>query len=137
MIYSDDNRGKIQNRQYAKQLVDFSGVRYGNITPTDIDGLIEYKDKCFVIYEFKHKNAELPYGQRLALERLANAVSKSGKEVVVFICSHDSDSASSDIYAADTRVVETFYDGKWQHRNGTKTAKESTDSFFEWIKDKQ
>jgi len=40
-------RGKIEHRDRARQIRDFSNLRYGNITPTDIDGLIEYQNKCF------------------------------------------------------------------------------------------
>ena len=70
MLYDDDNRGSIQFPDRARQLIDFSGLRYNKITPTDIDGFIEYHDEAIVFMEFKYGNAELPYGQKLALERL-------------------------------------------------------------------
>lgn len=35
MNYTDDNRGAIQFRERRKQIIDFSGLRVGNITPTD------------------------------------------------------------------------------------------------------
>ena len=36
----DLDRGKIRNRECAGQLKDFSGLRFGKITPTDIDGFV-------------------------------------------------------------------------------------------------
>ena len=50
MEYQNNNRGVIQNRDRKKQIIDFSGLKYGKITPTDIDGLIEYKDKAMMFF---------------------------------------------------------------------------------------
>ena len=42
-------RGKIRNENHAKQLNDFSGLlRRRGITPTDIDGLIDYSGRAFI-----------------------------------------------------------------------------------------
>jgi len=49
-------RGVIKYRGRARQIIDFRGLTYGNITPTDIDGLIEYKDKCILLIEIKHQS---------------------------------------------------------------------------------
>lgn len=51
------------------QTLAFKGMKYGSITPTDIDAIIEYKDKGWIIYEIKHKGVEVPFGQKLLLER--------------------------------------------------------------------
>jgi hypothetical protein len=52
-------RGKIRNEKYAKQLNDFRGLlRRRGITPTDIDGLIDYNGKAF-IFQSKRFLAEL------------------------------------------------------------------------------
>ena len=69
-------RGKIRNRKYASQLRDFSGMRYGTITPTDIDAFFEVQDKVFIFVEIKHGDSKLPYGQRLALTRLVDAIDR-------------------------------------------------------------
>ena len=44
-------RGVIRNRQFAQQLRDFSGLRFGKITPTDIDGFMDFGDRLFVVLE--------------------------------------------------------------------------------------
>lgn len=67
-----NERGKIENRNRARQIIDFSGLQYGKITPTDIDGLIEYHDKAILLLEFKYADAEMPRGQKVALERMCD-----------------------------------------------------------------
>lgn len=32
----------IYNRDRMRQIIDYEGCKFGNIMPTDIDGLIEY-----------------------------------------------------------------------------------------------
>ena len=108
-------RGKIRNREYATQVRDFSGLRFGNITPTDIDGLIEYHGKGYVFIETKHAEAELPFGQRLALERICDDLQKV-KPTLIIVASHDTD---GDIDVAETTVTEIRFKGKWRQRDGT------------------
>ena len=110
-----DKRGEIHNRKRAKQINDFSGLAYGNkITPTDIDGLIEYQDKGYVLIEVKLRGVLLPYGQRLALERMTDDLTRAGKPTVCIIASHDIDDPEQDINVANTRVREYRWHKKWQ-----------------------
>lgn len=63
-------KSKILNPKRMKQLIDFKGLELDNgIYPTDIDGLIEYHDSEYILLEVKHKDARVPYGQRLATPR--------------------------------------------------------------------
>lgn len=64
------------------------------ITPTDIDGIIDYQGKLWIIVEAKHSLSPIanprfsggfPYGQCLALERLAKDLSKP---TAVFVVRH-------------------------------------------------
>ena len=127
------NRGRIQFPERAKQIIDFSGLRYKSITPTDIDGTIDFRNKGFVFYEFKYENAEMPLGQRIALQRLADDCQNAGKEAVVFLCSHNVKDVRCVVDAANAKVIETYYKGRWKKEDGKKTAKQRTDSFLEWI----
>jgi len=106
-------RGSINNRGRAKQLRDFSGLRFGNITPTDIDGLIEYQNKAYIIFELKLIGATVPPGQRLALERLTDDLEKAGKQTLCIIASHNIDNYNKDIDAANTSVTEYRLKGEW------------------------
>ena len=132
MIYTNHNRGTIQNREAAKQIIDFRGLRYGNnITPTDVDGLFEINDRIFVFFEFKYKGGRLPYGQRLAFQRIANVLDDSGRHVIIFYCEHEVE-APDDIIAANAIVKQVYYKKRWcpiTRRNNT--LKDLCDSFVE------
>lgn len=81
--------------------------------PTDIDGIIEYKDKAYILIEMKHRDAKLPQGQRIALERMVNDFSHSGKMACVLLCSHCIDNCHDSIKAENTIVIGVYYNGKW------------------------
>ena len=132
MMYSGDNRGKIQFRERARQINDFSGLRYGNITPTDIDGVIEYRDMALIFFEVKHRDKEMPYGQKLALERLADNNQRAGKPSTVLVCRHKNDDPGEDVNVANTIVSDFYYSGIW-YKGGGRTAKEVTDSFLRFV----
>ena len=130
MNYSDENRGKIQNRDRAKQIIDFGGMRYGNITPTDIDGYIDYHDSAFVFLEMKLEGADMPYGQRLALERLVNSATASGHDACAMLCIHNKQNPDEDVKAADTQVRAIYWKGAWHPPARQMTTKEMVDSFL-------
>ena len=132
MTYDDENRGKIQNRLRSQQIIDFSGIRYKNITPTDIDGFFEKAGKTFVFYEYKLQGAEIPKGQELALTRIIDGLSTAGKTAVLFICRHNEINPVNDIKAANAIVEKIYWQGKW-HKGKNKTVKEHTDKFMNWI----
>lgn len=72
---------RIHNRHKMKQLIDFKGCAVdGGMYPTDIDGVIEYKDSKYIIFEVKYGDSEIPIGQRLALQRMVDDFTKSGKQ---------------------------------------------------------
>ena len=102
MLYNDETRGIIQNPERARQIIDFSGIRFKNITPTDIDGLIEYKNIAYVLMEFKHREAEMPHGQSLALTRMVDDFDRQGKYATLLVCEHYVDDPKADIIARDT-----------------------------------
>ena len=46
---------RIHNKRKMKQLIDFKGCAVdGGMYPTDIDGVIEYKDSKYIIFEVKY-----------------------------------------------------------------------------------
>lgn len=104
-------RGVINNKDRARQLRDFSGLRYGNITPTDIDGLIEYKDIAYVIFETKLGSAEVPRGQMIALERLCDDL-QNYKHTIVIISSHNHP-VTEEIDLANSIVTQYRWRKKW------------------------
>jgi len=106
-------RGQIQNRERARQLRDFTGLQFGSITPTDVDGFVEFRDKLFVWIEAKLGGQSIPSGQRLALERQCDAVSETGRMAVVLVIDHDT-SPSEDINFASCLVREYRLEQEWR-----------------------
>lgn len=126
----DDGRGKIRNRKFANQVRDFSGLRYGNITPTDSDLEIEYHNISWIFGELKFDETELPFGQRLALERKCDDMGKV-KPTLGIIASH-STPENEDIDVANATVTEFRFRGKWHMTQTKTTAKELINRFVSW-----
>ena len=128
--YDDLNRGSIQNREAKRQIIDFHGMRYSNITPTDLDGIIEYKNLGYIFYEYKFKKARLPDGQYLCLTRLVDDLCESGKMAVLLICEHNISYRDGDVNAANAIVREVYYKGKTFDCYKGQTAKEVSDKII-------
>ena len=125
-------RGVIHNRERAKQLRDYSGLLFGNITPTDIDGIIEYHGKGYIIIEVKWRGMPLSYGQRLALERLTDDLERGHKPTICLVAEHIINSPEEDIPVAGTLVTEYRYKGKW---HDAVELKHTTADFAKWFID--
>lgn len=132
MIYTDENRGLIQNRERARQIIAYDGLQFKRrITPTDIDGYFEYDDKVFVFYELKYGNAYPPKGQLLALKRIVKAITETGRKAVLFICSHSVGDPDKDIDAANATVTSLYMGGEMMRGDG-RTAKRMTIDFLRY-----
>lgn len=130
LIYTENNRGEIQCRDRAKQLISFKDIRIGNITPTDLDGMIEYKDKLFIFIEIKREGVALPRGQELCFTRICDSLSKPS---ILFVCTHCVDDPTHDIYAAECIVHKVYEQGKWHEPNRQINLKEAVNIFIERI----
>jgi hypothetical protein len=108
------DRGVIVHRGRASQIRDFSGLLIPGtkITPTDIDMLIEYHNRYFIFAETKYGNAELPAGQKLALERLCDAAQRGNKLSIAFITRHTAE-VGEDIDMGMTTIEEYRWLFKW------------------------
>jgi hypothetical protein len=120
-------RGVIRNRERAQQLRDFSGLRYGSITPTDIDGFMEFGDRVFIFIESKHAGAPLPKGQRMAIERLTDAISETGRASIAIVCEHNT---HDDIDFANCPVREWRVGRQWVKPDKQYTLRAVIDSFL-------
>ena len=125
-VYASINRGR--------QLLRFDGMQYGSITPTDIDGLIEYHDKLWIVYEAKLEDKEVSQGQKLALERFIWNVRIAHKHGIALIVVHKIKDANKDIYLKDCEVREliTTENMKWRPPKFRITVKEITDTFIRY-----
>ena len=128
-------RGVISNAARKQQIIDFGGLRFGNITPTDIDGMIEYHGKAYAILEFKYGDAALPYGQRLCLERMVRDFGKTGKHAIAVVAEHSVHDTNESIPAAQSRVRELYSTGMnelfWRPPAREMTALDLLVRFFE------
>ena len=120
-----------------KQLIDFKGLEVdGYIYPTDIDGLIEYKDSEYILFEVKYGSAEVPLGQKLAIQRMVDDFTKVGKQAVAFVCEHTVRDAHKPVVAAWCKVREIYYgkEKQWRAPDNEITVREAVDSFQRYSK---
>lgn len=128
-------RGKIENRERARQIRDFSGLRWKNITPTDIDSLVDFQNDIFIFTEYKVKGNELPFGQRLAIERVVDAIANSGKYCLGLIAEHETP-INEDINCAKALVTEYRIGSRkeWAVPKESRSVKETIDMVLERYK---
>ena len=124
-------RGIIISPERARQIKDFSGLLFGTITPTDIDGFIEYQDKAHIVIELKMKGVEVPYGQKLALERLVDDLHIAGKPSLCIIAEHETMNTDRAIDVASAIVVEYRYTKKWFLPPRVDTVRQIIERFLE------
>ena len=103
-------RGKINNPKRKQQILSFEDLRFGNITPTDIDGVIEYKNKKYIFFEVKYGKAKLPSGQKLAIERLVKDINEN-KKAIAIILEHNIHNPNN-VVNVSTCLVRELYNGK-------------------------
>ena len=129
MEYTEPTRGVIQNRAAAERISDFSGLRWGKITPTDIDLFLDFQNKVFVVGEGKTEGLELKYGQKLALTRLTDACKRVGSALLlVWDVPRD---LVGDIPTHSMVVRISYLDGKWNNEYAGVTVKHAIDMFRE------
>ena len=102
--------GRITNPHLASREIDYSGVAIGDISPTDIDGWMEYHNKAHVLIELKFGNGEMKKGQRLGLERITRHLSPF--PAILFVAVHHDDFPHL-VEAGNAVVVEWCRNGTW------------------------
>ena len=128
-------RGAISHVARAQQINDFSGLLFGKITPTDIDGLIEYNNKAYVILEVKYDGKDLPFGQRLAIQRMVDDFRNSGKQALALVVNHGIEDTSKHVPVADCMVRELYHskENRWRPPKQTMTARNIIDCFLQSV----
>lgn len=121
------DRGVIRNLAFTRQRADFSGLRFGTITPTDIDGLIEFEGRCCIFMETKHGDADLPRGQRLALERNCDRWGSAG--IVLVMRNTNTGNTNPTYKIAALPVVEYRHESQWRAVDGKATCREWVERF--------
>jgi len=107
----------IRNIGQVKQAMNFAGLEYAAIHPSDIDAVIEINDKYIILMELKRKGNSIPVGQRLLLERIAD---KFEYGWVLFI-EHDTNNTNESIDLMNAVVTQVYFRNKWYNTNNEYT----------------
>tara|TARA_R110000772_G_scaffold220497_1_gene330984 strand:+ start:60 stop:458 length:399 start_codon:yes stop_codon:yes gene_type:complete len=107
----------IRNSNQTKQGIDFTGIEYGKIHPTDIDAVLEFDNEALILMEVKKKGNKIPTGQRLVLERIANSW-HTNKSVVLYV-THSFKNDNKDIPLSECNVDSVYINKEWKILNKT------------------
>lgn len=100
----------IRNHEYKSRFINFAGLEWGALRPIDIDLAIEFGNRLFVFGEAKFKDSPLPYGQRLALERITDAVENGERKAICLVAEHNE---GDNIVMGACRVREYRWERNW------------------------
>lgn len=106
-------RGAIRNREFKNQVADMSGLRWGNITPTDLDAFLDFGDRLFVLIEGKFRGAQIREGQLKAIERLCDSAHCPPRRYSYAIIADHAAADCEDIDFANMAVRSIRQNRKW------------------------
>jgi len=107
-------RGVIQNRARKQQIADMSGLRFEKITPTDLDGFLDFGNRLFVFIEGKFIATPVLYGQQLAIDRLCDATHNPPQRYSFAIIADHCHPCDEDIDFANMTVRTIRQNGEWK-----------------------
>lgn len=126
--HSETPRGAIRDAKKISRIRDFTRLRWGNITPTDVDGLLDFYNRAWVIFEAKMGDAMPPMGQRLALEHQADDLARTKPTLLLVL--RVPDGAPEPIDYANLVVSASREHGAWENAERGKAAKGAIDGFL-------
>lgn len=100
----------IRNTKQVRQSIDFTGVQNDKIHPTDVDFVLEFDNEILILGEVKRKGVEIPLGQKLVLQRIAD---KWGDKAIVLKVVHSHNNDDTDIPLKDCFVESYYVNKKW------------------------
>lgn len=102
--------GEIHFPERKRQLVTWRGAKYGSITPTDIDGSVDYgHGRLFVFTDLKVDGYTTTGGQREHYEHLVNGLRAGGRAAYAVIVTHTV--PVQDTIDVSSCTVASYYDG--------------------------
>lgn len=113
--------GLYQNPKRGKQLLRFDGFGLDkksleSVMATDIDALIDVRDKILIVVEAKLAGKEVPRGQQYALQRIVTDAKKAGKHAIAIVADHDVYDPEQDVFLKDLICREVFESEQEQWR---------------------
>ena len=100
----------IRNTKQVRQSIDFTGVQNDKIHPTDVDFVLEFDNEILILGEVKRQGIEIPLGQKLVLQRIAD---KWGDKAIVLKVVHSHNNDDTDIPLKDCFVESYYVNKKW------------------------
>jgi hypothetical protein len=128
-------RGAIKylDRYKQSKLISYEGMeRHRKITPTDIDGFIDYNGNAFVYMDAKLLGTPVQLGQRMALEHIIDSHCMAGHYSLAMIFEHDCYDSSEVINAKYCKVDTVYWEGLWR-KESTRTVIEVIQAFENWL----
>ena len=104
---------RVKHIERLEQTVSFKGMNYGTSTPTDIDAVIELKDRLLVLIELKHQTGVFPDGQRWTLERIVNNSTTKDRHAYCILARHYQEDVSQPVICKDAIVDKIYQNKKW------------------------
>lgn len=119
----------------ASQIIDFSGLKYKTVSFTDIDALMEYKNRAYIIVEVKYLDKELPFGQQLAIERMVQDAARNGKHAIAIVAEHDVEDTQQSVYLqlCNIRCLYTSVEQKWRKPKYDLNVGKFVSEYLSWL----
>lgn len=108
--------GVYDNERRVKQLLKFDGMTIGRKCFTDFDAVMEYDNRAWLVFEAKYGNKDVPYGQRLALERFVRDMHRAGKDAVAVVVQHNVSDPRRSVFLKDCNVRQVYMSGELSWR---------------------
>ena len=102
-------RGQVHS-DYEKRPIRWPGMRWGKITPTDIDFWLEFGGALTIMAEAKHHSGTMGRGQELTLERAADGLAVSSRAIAAYVVHGD-----CDVVDIGQAVVRRYWIGGTTH----------------------
>ena len=103
----------IKYKERFNQFQNFSNIQFGKLRPIDIDGFLEIQNRLFIFLECKAGDSPLSTGQRIALERLSDAIEHDEEKLAFCIIARHNTPANMDVDAGNSLVDTYRHKGKW------------------------
>jgi len=110
-------QSEIKNRARKQQILSYAGCKWGKISFSDIDAIMEIRNKVYIVVEVKYLDAPVPTGQRILLEHLNQALAKAGKYCLTIVASHSVDDTAQDVDLATCQVKQIYINGHWINKS--------------------
>ena len=108
--------GKIKNREY-QQITDFSNLVFKlpntTISPTDIDGFMEFQGIVAFIIELKYGDNDIVPAQEYTFKNVSKAMLLGGYEGVYTIVANHNTPIGNDIDAGNATIKKVWDGTKW------------------------